>query len=631
VLRALEDLTDRDRGETREPRAEQTERVLGAAARAVAREATPIVDELRERDGDARHGLGAMAVWLRRAEIETRRAERLRERELPVARLVGLVQPHVARARVAPQPRVAHAPARDHQVLTRLRLHRSEPVRATLPTRRERRPGLAHVDLVAKRETRERIEPDRCGALPALCRRKRRLRGQVRDEPTQLLHPELHLHVEEGHDAGSVATTRVTDQRDEGAEQLQTRLRIELRERRLLRGERLDQLVDVLRTAPPARRNLQETTQERVPGERVAEHERVVAGDPEQMLRELPSARLRLFDRVVDVVVRREPRQHVRGIGAQLDRLVGERRRKRLFERETVFADDGIGPDRVTEELTREARERVRAVRASHRRRRPDPAEAPRREIRACFQSTHQARHVGRLRAVVDVNLVEHEVAERAGMARREEPGVLRVQKEQIEHPIVRQQHVRRVLPQCAPPLLRLRTHVEPDAHLVFQSRIRRDHSLRSLDLIGRERVHRIDDDRLDAGPLSRVLPKAVIEDRIEETLRLPGARTRRHQRRARRLVARREPLPRRDLVRVGREVGRQVQRRRRVRARPPKRQPQIDERPTKEPLLRVLQEREEPPLEPLALQPERGAQVVDESSTRLEREIEGLHRERRR
>ncbi len=96
--------------------------------------------------------------------------------------------------------------------------------------------------------------------------------------------------------------------------------------------------------------------------------------------------------------------------------------------------------------------------------------------------------------------------------------------------------------------MLPLASHVEPRADDAAKSIVVPELGSKPPRLVGRKRIHRIEDDRLDAGlaPMS----VAMIEDREEKALRLARSRARRDQgilRRAR--IARREALPRLELV----------------------------------------------------------------------------------
>ena len=86
-------------------------------------------------------------------------------------------------------------------------------------------------------------------------------------------------------------------------------------------------------------------------------------------------------------------------------------------------------------------------------------------------------------------------------------------------------------------PIPRRRTripYVQPGGDLPPRSRLAMNDSGDAPRLVGRECVHRVDEDRLDASPAS--LLAAVIEYRVEEALRLAGPGTGGDDRRAPRI-----------------------------------------------------------------------------------------------
>ena len=142
------------------------------------------------------------------------------------------------------------------------------------------------------------------------------------------------------------------------------------------------------------------------------------------------------------------------------------------------------------------------------------------------------------LRAIESVELVHYEITQEAAFVVSPEREVDGTCQQEVEHLVVREQDVRRALAQHVAVLDQVtRGQVRPGRGTGLSHVQSRGHlspeRLRAVDdpgnpsrLIRSERVHGIDEDGLDAGgpgPLA-----AVIEHRIEEALRLAGARSRR-------------------------------------------------------------------------------------------------------
>ena len=137
------------------------------------------------------------------------------------------------------------------------------------------------------------------------------------------------------------------------------------------------------------------------------------------------------------------------------------------------------------------------------------------------------------MRAVEGVQLVHHQKAQHAAGVVPPEWEIDGPRQQQIEHLVVGEQDVRRVLAQDLTVLDEVvrphsptgrRTglaHVQPCRHPAPKRRCAVDNRSNAPRLIRRESVHGIDDDGLDAGRAG--LRAAVVEHRIEEALGLAG------------------------------------------------------------------------------------------------------------
>ena len=188
-------------------------------------------------------------------------------------------------------------------------------------------------------------------------------------------------------------------------------------------------------------------------------------------------------------------------------------------------------------------------------------------------QAPDQTREVGALGAVERVQLVDHQVAQRVRPVVPPEPEVERPDQQVVQHLVVRQQDVRRPLAQRVPvgqhmvPAHRLvgralRLVVAADENtrgdLAAQRRRPVDGLRDAPRLIRRQCVHRVDQDGLD--PRRARLLAAVVENRVEEALRLARAGAGGHHRRP--PGAPGQTRERRPLVVVGREPERHLRER---------------------------------------------------------------------
>ena len=122
-----------------------------------------------------------------------------------------------------------------------------------------------------------------------------------------------------------------------------------------------------------------------------------------------------------------------------------------VFDALELFADDGVGVDRSTEDSRREVAHVGCGVgTGAERGRRGDRDGSPevgrRRPYRGAAEAAQQ-HDVGALGSVVGVELVEHDVAERVGGVVSPQVSVFSPQQEEVEHLVVGEQNVGRVGP----------------------------------------------------------------------------------------------------------------------------------------------------------------------------------------
>ena len=152
-------------------------------------------------------------------------------------------------------------------------------------------------------------------------------------------------------------------------------------------------------------------------------------------------------------------------------------------------------------------------------------------------EPAQQAGQVGALRAVESVQFVHDEVFERVRIVAVPNPGVFGAYQQIVEHLVVGEQDVRRVLQQflmaghdiggghgvvvlVATALAHL-AHIHARGHVIAQFRTVVDEFGQSLRLVGGEGVHRIDEDGLDALAAKPTLPITVVEDWVQEAFGL--------------------------------------------------------------------------------------------------------------
>ena len=104
-------------------------------------------------------------------------------------------------------------------------------------------------------------------------------------------------------------------------------------------------------------------------------------------------------------------------------------------------------------------------------------------------------------------------------------------QQQEVEHLVVRQQDVRGRLAERASvinqalalsdPTTPFLAHIKARRHAAFQSLIIPEGLCKATRLVGRQRIHRVEQDRLDPSSPFLSLAVAVVEDWVEKALRL--------------------------------------------------------------------------------------------------------------
>jgi hypothetical protein len=165
----------------------------------------------------------------------------------------------------------------------------------------------------------------------------------------------------------------------------------------------------------------------------------------------------------------------------------------------------------------------------------------------------------------------------------------------------------------------------QADLHPATQPLIAEDRVGEAPGLIARERVHRVEHDRLDAGLAGLSRAQGVVEQREHEALGLAAAGAGGDQRCARLLASARQPLPREELVQVRRVRRDDIERRGHARGRGRERERDAQVRAL-EHALRAAQELEERGLEPAIGERPRAPQVVEEGGAELACDDPGDH-----
>ncbi len=241
---------------------------------------------------------------------------------------------------------------------------------------------------------------------------------------------------------------------------------------------------------------------------------------------------------------------------------IGQRRPQDFLDGEPVFADNAFRLERFLEQPPGEvgqARQRILGgfvVPGGDRGAGPDAAQLPLGDIQPFLEPADEAGDIRPLRPVIGVQFVEHQIAQGAFAVIAPDGLVLRAHQQEVQHFVVGQQNIGRLVLQHLlvgngpPGLLHCAvqldghladgaflgsvgiggieaTGVEADANFGFpsgsgspaQGRRPEDFIGKAPGLIGGQRVHGIEDDRLDTLPAGAVFAIAVIENRHLKTL----------------------------------------------------------------------------------------------------------------
>ena len=238
-----------------------------------------------------------------------------------------------------------------------------------------------------------------------------------------------------------------------------------------------------------------------------------------------------------------------------------------------VFTNHSVGIQGLAEDVAGKAQQTLTGA-VAERRRRTHAHQLPRRCAQAALQAANQACQVCALRTIEGVQFVHHQVAQRVWALLGPQAQVGRTQQQKVQHLVVGQQDVGRIVPQGSSigddsegawfvldfldglRLLRGRiTDIEPSAYARQSCRL--DDGLGDAPrLIGGQGVHRVKDDGFDTRPPLCPCHTTVLQDGVEKALCLarPGARG--HQRGASALAS--QALERLRLMGVGFELLRQ-------------------------------------------------------------------------
>jgi hypothetical protein len=271
-------------------------------------------------------------------------------------------------------------------------------------------------------------------------------------------------------------------------------------------------------------------------------------------------------------------------------------------------------------------------------RRGADAAEVAGWDAQALLEAAEQEGDVGALGAVVGVELVEDQVLEGVGAVMVPEGAVLGAEEEEVEHPVIGEQEVGRALAEVLPHVLEVvlvgddvgacAADVEAGADLAAQARIpgmgpAMDLAGEPRGLVGGERVHWIEDDRLD--PWLAAVAPAMVEEREEEALGLARAGAGGDEGGARARIRAGEALPGAELVGVGIKGGADLEGGAGGRG-AAKREAKIEIRAAEEAVLRIGEVVEQGALVGAVAQREGGAEVVPEGRLKLGGDDGGEH-----
>ena len=260
--------------------------------------------------------------------------------------------------------------------------------------------------------------------------------------------------------------------------------------------------------------------------------------------------------------------QHGRQIGPVLEHVHHHRVFKEHPDGLAVFRDHRFRRKRHPENLPCVVPQGRSVRKTTQRGRRPGADKVPLRRLEPCPQPAQQQRQVRALRAVKGMEFIHHHVTQGSRRIALPQLAVARPQQQVIQHLVVGEQDVRRVLAQrlaignhtrwrhhhALPARSGLPAHIQ--AHAQARERRRFRHQLRKAPrLIQSQRVHRVNHQRLDA-----LLPRlaragTMVQHRIQEAFGLAAAGARRHQGACCRMT-RRQPLPSGLLVAIPRKLG---------------------------------------------------------------------------
>ena len=205
------------------------------------------------------------------------------------------------------------------------------------------------------------------------------------------------------------------------------------------------------------------------------------------------------------------------------------------------------------------------------------------RRLQPRLQAAQEQRQIGALSTVEGVQLIHHHIAQRLRRVLAPEMPVLGTDQQVVEHLVIGQQDVGRILAQRGavgdharrrhhhlPAAVLARTTAHEQAHpQSVEGRGPRYHLRKAPSLIGGQRVHGINHQRLDAGHAFSDRAGAMLQHGVEETLGLAAARAGGDQS-ARRPATAGQPLPRRFLMHKSGKLDRKgVEECRALRARP--------------------------------------------------------------
>ena len=256
--------------------------------------------------------------------------------------------------------------------------------------------------------------------------------------------------------------------------------------------------------------------------------------------------------------------------------VLDQRPAEELRHRQALLADHCPkakgGVEGLAEDLPGVGQKPLRLGRVAQGRRGTDTHQMIRRGPEARLEPADEQGEVRPLGPVEGVQLVHHQVAQGLGPVVPPQHPIPRADQQVVQHLVIGEQDVRGLSAQgrlrgndaVRPHPLRPRrtpralAHEEPDPQPA-QRRVGVDRLCEAPGLVIGQGVHGVDHQRLDALAPGLALPLAVVQDRVEEALRLARARPRCNQGRGRRLapgLAAGEPPPGRLLVSMGRVLG---------------------------------------------------------------------------